>query len=241
MNPILAEARHRLRILVCFDSPVLQAGMMATLSRHADLDCRDDGASIHREGFMPEVIVADHARAIAWARTVASMASGTRPRILIVTDSEREIDIRAALSGGAHGYLMVNDPPDHLVRAIRSVQSGKRTLSPQVASRLAVNMAQEPLTQREQAVLGLVVDGLCNKSIARCLNITAGTVKSHLRSTFSKLGVSSRTQAIAMAHRRGLLHAAPSGHADSAAHAVPQSLRARPPVHAHPALAVVGN
>jgi two-component system NarL family response regulator len=154
---------------------------------------------------MPDVVVADHRRAIEWVSATNRAAPSARPRVLAVAESDRECDIRAAIAAGVQGYLLVDDAPEHLVAAVRTVQPSGRILSPKVASRLAESVAGEALTQREQAVLGLVIDGLCNKLIANQLGITAGTVKSHLRSAFGKLGVGSRTQAVAMAQRRGML------------------------------------
>jgi|UPI00068FA27C two-component system NarL family response regulator len=192
------------RVLVCHVSPVVRAGLMALLAPCDDLDCR-----LGEGDALPDVIVADHERGIEWVGAIGRMPMlHAAPRVLVVTDSDRECDIRAALSAGVHGYLLINDPPEHLVAAVRSAQPGERVLSPKVASKLAQNIAAEALTLREQTVLGLVTEGLCNKSIASRLGITSGTVKSHLRSAFSKLGAASRTQAIAIAHRRGLLRQA---------------------------------
>jgi DNA-binding NarL/FixJ family response regulator len=199
---------ERIKVLVSHDNPVLQAGLAAMLARNADLDCSvgDGSASLGSDDWMPDVIVADHCRAIAWVSAVYRAGACARPRILAVAHSDRECDIRAAISAGVEGYLLIDDAPEHLAAAVRSVQPSGRMLSPKVASRLAESVAGEALTQREQAVLGLVIEGLCNKLIANRLGITSGTVKSHLRSAFGKLGVGSRTQAVAMAHRRGLLH-----------------------------------
>lgn len=222
-------ALQRIKVLVCHGSPVLQAGLMAMLARHEDLACSaGDGAPPIRDGpALPDVIVADQGHGVAWAHALGAMASlQARPRVLVVTHSDRECDIRAALSGGVQGYLLVDDAPEHLAAAIRTARPGGRMLSPKVASRLAENVAGEPLTQREQAVLALVVEGLCNKSIATRLDITAGTVKSHLRSAFGKLGAASRTHAIAIAHRRGLLQqrTAAAPHGEPAAHSARQTL-----------------
>jgi two-component system NarL family response regulator len=203
------NAHERIKVLVCHGSPVVQAGLAALLARHADLDCTagDTRSPGFRTEALPEVIVADRDGGIEWIGTLGRMSwLPVRPRVLVVTHSDRECDIRTALSAGVQGYLLIDDAPEHLVPAIRSAQPAGRVLSPRVASRLAENVAGESLTQREQVVLGLVIEGLCNKSIGNRLGITAGTVKSHLRSAFGKLGAASRTQAIAIAHRRGLLH-----------------------------------
>jgi DNA-binding NarL/FixJ family response regulator len=199
---------ERIKVLVSHDNPVLQAGLAAMLARYTDLDCSvgDGSTTLGSHGWMPDVIVADHCRAIEWVSAANGAGACARPRILAVAHSDRECDIRSAISAGVQGYLLVDDAPEHLAAAVRSVQPSGRILSPKVASRLAESVAGEALTQREQAVLRLVIEGLCNKLIANRLGITSGTVKSHLRSAFGKLGVGSRTQAVALAHRRGLLH-----------------------------------
>lgn len=228
----------RIKVLVSFACPVLQAGLMATLARHADFHCSEAAASasIPFLPTLPDVIIADHVRGLGWVNAGAR-AAGTHalPPVLVVTHSDRECDIRAALSGGVQGYLLVDDVPEYLAAAVRAVRPGKRILSPQVASRLADNLALEPLTKKETAVLALVVEGLCNKAIGRRLDITTGTVKSHLRSAFGKLGAESRTQAIAIAHRRGLLQSQPDAN-----HTVPAARSVPPPLFDHRALRPLG-
>jgi len=201
------DASKTLNVLVCHASPVVQAGLMALLARDGIDSASGDGAMLDRgPEKVPDVIVADFTRSIEWVAAIGRMPwLHVRPRVVLVTDSDRECDIRAALSAGVQGYLLIDDAPEHLGACIGAELPGGPFLSPKVASRLAQNVAAEALTQREQAVLGLVVEGLCNKSIGNRLGITSGTVKSHLRSAFGKLGVTSRTQAIAAAHRRGLL------------------------------------
>jgi DNA-binding NarL/FixJ family response regulator len=195
-------------VLVCVDSLVLRAGLMATLERYEGLDCTEAKGPPPEAGFaaMPDVVVADPGRGITWVRATARMMGPrARPRVLIVTHAARECEIRAALSVGVRGYLLVEEAHDHLAAAIWAVRAEGRALSPKVAAHLAENVGADSLTHREEAVLALVIEGLCNKLIASRLGITAGTVKSHLRSAFDKLGAASRTQAVAIAHRRGLL------------------------------------
>ncbi len=91
-----------------------------------------------------------------------------------------------------------------LVDAVRRVRHGAPYLSPPVAARLAESLAADPLTGREQHVLSLIVDALCNKHIASRLQISVGTVTIHVRSLFDKLNVRTRTAAAATAARRGL-------------------------------------
>ncbi len=106
---------------------------------------------------------------------------------------------------GVRGYFLVGCTVDELAAGIRTAHRGAFHLSPQIASRLADSILFEALTAREEQVLRLVVEGHCNKAIGRQLGIAVGTVKSHLKSTFDKLRVESRTQAIVAVERRGLL------------------------------------
>ena len=205
---------HRIRILVQHSDPVAQAGLSATFSRYADLDVQDllsDIDSAPSMSGMPghcqaDVVVADYSQGIALAEKAAhSQGLGAWPRVVIVATNDREYEIRCALERGVHGYLLFGCALDELVDGVRTVFRGARHLSPQVAARLAESISVEPLTSREDEVLRHVVEGLCNKAISRRLGIALGTVKSHLKSTFEKLHVESRTQAVAAVKRRGLL------------------------------------
>ncbi len=214
-------ALERIEVLVCHDNPLWQAGLVATLARHADIECVEgDGLVLDRNfGPMPDIVVADYNRGLELAAAIATTPGREgRPKVLVVTLVDRERDIRVALASGVQGYLQLGCAPEEVTSAIRAVHRGEHVLGPKIASRLAETYALEPLTQREEAVLRLVVEGLCNKSIANRLGITAGTVKSHLSSAFGKLGVVSRTQAMATAQRRGLVGAygAPSQSAPQA-------------------------
>ncbi len=151
-------------------------------------------------------MVYGYSQGVALAETFAGRSSRTMgPKVVVIAGIDREWEIRSALERGVRGYLLVGCSLEELVEGVRVVHRGARYLSPQVATRLAESISLEPLTSREEEVLRLVVEGLCNKAVARQLGIAVGTVKSHLKSAFDKLRVESRTQAIAMVDRRGLL------------------------------------
>jgi DNA-binding NarL/FixJ family response regulator len=128
-----------------------------------------------------------------------------RGRVMVVADADREWQVREALESGAAAYLLLDATAGELVEAVRRVARGASYLSPPVAARLAESLAADPLTGRGQQVLSLIVDALCNKRIASRLQISVGTVESHMRSLFDKLNVRTRTAAAATAARRGLL------------------------------------
>jgi DNA-binding NarL/FixJ family response regulator len=203
-----------IRILVLHEDPVAQVGLSAALSRHSGFDVleADDrgtamGCLVARPGERPvDVVVADYGHGVAVASDVKRrLGDGAVPRVVIVTATDREWEIRSALEHGVRGYLLTGCSLQELAEAVRAVQRGARHLSTPVVSRLAESMSLEPLTMREEEVLRLVLEGLCNKAIGRRLGIAVGTVKSHLKASFGKLGVDSRTQAMAAVERRGLL------------------------------------
>jgi DNA-binding NarL/FixJ family response regulator len=158
------------------------------------------------EPIFVDVLVADYSNGIDLAeRFTRQCASRARPRILIVTANDSEWDIRNAMERGITGYVLAGCPLDQLAVGVRALHRGARYFSPGVTQRLAESLSTEPLTSREEAVLQLVVDGLCNKAIALRLGVTVGTVKTHLRTIFDKLDVESRTQAVILVAKRGLL------------------------------------
>ena len=127
-------------------------------------------------------------------------------RLIILTTYDGDEDIYRSLQAGAQGYLLKDMFFEELEDAIRKVHSGSRRIPAQVAARLAERMGSSDLTGREMEVLEQIVAGNNNKAIANRLNISEATVKSHINSILSKLGVSDRTQAATTALQRGLVH-----------------------------------
>ena len=204
----------RIRVLVVHHDPIAQAGLSAAFGRYPDLEVQcnvdpsvDLSSTLQPPGWrIADVVVADYANGVALAMRQARGANGAAsPKVMILAGLDREWEIRSALELGVRGYLMVGCALDELAAGVRAVHRGARHLSPQIAARLAESLSVEALTAREEDVLRLVVEGLCNKAIGRQLGIAVGTVKSHLKSTFDKLDVQSRTQAVAAVERRGLL------------------------------------
>jgi DNA-binding NarL/FixJ family response regulator len=204
----------RIRVLVVHDDPVAQAGLSTAFGRCSDFELVEDDGYLSTETSMTirpgpctvDVVVADYSHGVAIAaRAPRQPASANLPKVVIVAGIDREWEIRSALECGVRGYILVGCSLNELTEGVRSVHRGARHLSPQVAARLAESMSVEALTAREEEVLRLVVEGLCNKAIGRRLGIAVGTVKSHLKATFDKLNVESRTQAVAAVERRGLL------------------------------------
>lgn len=127
-------------------------------------------------------------------------------RIIVLTTFDGDEDIYRALQAGAKGYLLKGMNADELTEAIRIVHAGKSRIPAVVAERLAERMGGPSLTARELDVLKLIVGGRSNKEIAGDLFISEATVKTHINSILSKLGVSDRTQAATTALQRGIVH-----------------------------------
>jgi DNA-binding NarL/FixJ family response regulator len=126
-------------------------------------------------------------------------------RIIMLTTFEGDVEIQRALEAGARAYLLKSMPPSELVDVIRQVHAGKKRVPPEVAAHLAEHMGDESLTTRETEVLRQVAGGNRNRDIAELLFISEETVKVHIKHIMEKLGAKDRTQAIAIAVRRGII------------------------------------
>lgn len=141
----------------------------------------------------------------ATARIKGSMT--TPPKVLVVTNYDTDADILGAIEAGAVGYLLKDTEPSQLLAAVRSAADGETALSPIVADRLMVRVRtpRMSLTPRELEVLELVAAGSSNREIGQTLMLSEATVKSHLVHIYDKLGVRSRTSAVASAREQGVL------------------------------------
>jgi DNA-binding NarL/FixJ family response regulator len=136
---------------------------------------------------------------------IAIRAVSREARVIMLTTFEADTEIQRALTAGARAYLLKSMPPKEMAETIRQVHAGKKRIPPEVAAHLAEHLSDEALTQREVEVLRLVMGGNRNRDIAKLLFISEETVKAHIKHTMQKLGASDRTQAIAIAARRGII------------------------------------
>jgi DNA-binding NarL/FixJ family response regulator len=132
-------------------------------------------------------------------------ARDPRALVIVLTTYDRDDEISQALKAGAKAYVLKDIAADELVDCIRKVLAGKTYIAPAAAAKLAEGFTRVQVTPREMATLRLLADGKSNKEIANALDISERTVKTHLAHLFEKLGVTSRTEAIKVATRRGLV------------------------------------
>jgi DNA-binding NarL/FixJ family response regulator len=126
-------------------------------------------------------------------------------RIIMFSSLEGDMEVRRALEAGARGYLLKHMPPSELLQAIREVHAGRKRVPPEVAAQLAEHMGDDNLTTRETEVLLRLCKGNRNRDIGELLCISEATVKVHMCRILQKLGAKDRTEAIAIATRRGII------------------------------------
>jgi two-component system, NarL family, response regulator len=126
-------------------------------------------------------------------------------RMIVLTTYEGDVQILRALKAGAQGYLLKSTVHSELMQTIRAVHAGRRSLSPEVSSKVAQHVSEQALTPAEVAVLRLIADGNANKQIADHLGIAEDTVKGRVKSILAKLDANDRTHAAIIGLRRGII------------------------------------
>ncbi|MFG2641998.1 response regulator [Streptomyces sp. NPDC048370] len=208
-----------IRLLLADDHPVVRAGLRAVLDTEPDFAVVGEAATAERAVELAveldaaggvDVVLMDLQFGAGMHGSEATAAITARtggPRVLVLTTYDTDADILAAVEAGASGYLLKDAPPEELAAAVRTAAAGRSALAPAVAHRLMDRMRTpaEALTKRELEVLQLVGEGLSNQQISKVLFLSQATVKSHLVHIFAKLGVDSRTAAVAAATSRRLI------------------------------------
>jgi DNA-binding NarL/FixJ family response regulator len=136
---------------------------------------------------------------------IAIRAEFPEARVIMLTTYEGDVHILRALKAGAQGYLLKNALHADLLRTIRAVHEGKRSLSPEASFQVAEHMSDEALTPAEVVVLRLIAAGNANKEIADQLGVTEDTVKGRVKSILSKLDANDRTHAAIIGLKRGII------------------------------------
>ena len=202
----------RARVLVVDDHSLLRTGVANIINQEAALEVVAEATSgveaieafrVHR----PDVVLMDlrmpemeGVEAVSRIRQIDPQA-----KVVVLTTYDADEDIARALQAGAKAYILKDIAAEALVACIRDVLAGKTYLAPAAAAKLAERVTQVQLTPRELGVLRLLANGESNKEIAVALAISERTVKTHLAHLFEKLGVTSRTEAVRVATRRGLV------------------------------------
>lgn len=211
-----------IRVLLADDHEIVRLGLRSVLEEAHDIEIVGEASTaeeaIQAAKDIPiDVILMDlrfgagiegqHVRTGADATEQIKRTVKNPPNVLVVTNYDTDAEIIGAIEAGAVGYLLKDAPPSELIAAVRSAAEGDSTLSPVVANRLMtrVRTPKTSLTPRELEVLKLVAGGSSNRDIGKRLFLSEATVKSHLVHIYDKLGVRSRTSAVAAAREQGVL------------------------------------
>lgn len=209
---------NKLRVLVVEDHYLSQLAITTLLERQPDLQvvgCVETGRQAV-EAFRterPDLVVMDLRLpeldgAQATARIVREHPGA---RILVLSHYENQEDVTSALEAGARGYVKKDADAATLLEAIRSVAQGHKHIPPSVADWLGSGEAKARLTRRELEILQHIFRGQKNEEIAAGLGVSEGTIRIHITSIFGKLGVRRRTEAVAMALKKGMLRSDETG------------------------------
>ena len=207
-----AAPAARARVLLVDDHALLRTGVANIINQEPDLQVvaeAENGvdALAAYERHQPDVTLLDLRMPVMEGVEVVRRLRERDPgaKVIVLTTYDTDDEISRALKAGAKAYVLKDISADGLVTCIRDVLAGKTYLAPAAAAKLAEGVTRVQLTPRELATLRLMADGKSNKEIAQALGISDRTVKTHLGHLFEKLGVTSRTEAVKVATRRGLV------------------------------------
>lgn len=213
------DPASRIRVMIVDDHAVVRSGLAAFLMAFDDLELVGQAGSgqeaLHLcKTLRPDVVLMDLVMPEMDGATATRLIRESCPHLQVIAlTSFREDDlVQGVLKAGAIGYLLKNVSADELAGAIRSAYAGRPTLAPEAAQVLisatqsaARSSIGSDLTEREREVLRLMVEGLTNNQIAERLVVSRSTVKFHVSSILSKMGVASRTEAVATALQNHLM------------------------------------
>lgn len=210
--PEETSARAMRRVLLADDHAIFRRGLAALIEDSGEFavvgQAGDGSEAVRLHGELkPDLTLLDLRMPVMEGVEAVRLIRAQTPdaRIVILTTFDTDEDIEHALKAGAKAYLLKDVGEEELLNCLRAVAGGRTYVPASVAAKLAERLTQVQLTGREHAVLRLMAEGLPNKTIADRLEISDATVKVHITNLFHKLQVGSRTEAIAVAVRRGLV------------------------------------
>src|ERR1700749_1036119 len=207
------SAAPRIRVFCVDDHPLMREGIATVIKNEPDMQLVAEASTGHDaiRGFRehrPDVTLMDVRMPDMGGIDVlhAIRTEFADARVIMLTTFEGDAEIQHALEAGAQGYMLKSMPRKQLVDMIRKVHAGKKQIPPEVAVKLIEHIGDEMLSKREVEVLQKVAGGNRNSDIAALLFISEETVKGHIKHIMEKLGAIDRTEAVAVAIRRGIIH-----------------------------------
>jgi DNA-binding NarL/FixJ family response regulator len=204
--------KESIRVLIVEDHHVVRQGLVALLNVAEGLEVVGEAADgveaiAQFRKHLPDITLVDlRLPRLSGVEVIERLRMETpQARFIVLTTYDGDEDIYRALQAGAKAYLLKGMTSEELIATVRMVHAGKSYIPPGIAQRLAERMGTEELTPREFDVLEQIVRGKSNKEIASELTVSEATVKTHINSLLSKLGVTDRTQAATAAIQRGIV------------------------------------
>lgn len=202
----------KISILIVDDHPLVREGLFEILKKQENIEI----VGLSKNGleaveffknYQPDIILMDivmpEMDGIEATKEIRKIKSNAK--IIMLTTFMDEEDIYKSFKAGAMAYLLKDQPTKEILDTIFAVYEGRKIIPPSIAEKLAEHLPSPELTPREMEILTLMVKGLSNKEISKKLNISEGTIKAHTNMIFIKLGVKSRTQAVILAVKKGLV------------------------------------
>lgn len=201
-----------IRILIADDHPILREGVGSVIALQDDMVIAGEAATgsdavrLFRE-LKPDIVLMDlRMPEMSGVEAISAIrAEAPDARIIVLTTYSGDAKALEAMRAGASGFLLKSSLRRELLNAIRTVHKGQRHLHPDVAHEIALHAIQDALSAREVEILQMIAGGQSNKQVAWRLGVAEETVKSNIKSIFSKLNVSDRTHAVTTAARRGII------------------------------------
>ena len=206
-----AAAVSALRLLVVDDHPVVRQGIRALLERELDdveVSTADspDAAMRDAGGPSPDVVVIDLRRVSGEVQdTITSLQERLGSPIVVFTADGGPRMLAEALKAGVKGYVRKDSPPEDLIRAIQAASSGEFYVDPALSSSLLLEEGERTLTARQREILQMLADGMHTEEVAKQLGLSTETVRTHTKRILAKLQAGTRTQAVAIGIRSGLI------------------------------------
>jgi DNA-binding NarL/FixJ family response regulator len=203
--------RDALRCLIIDDHPVVRQGIRALLEREIDsvevTDAATPAAAIGAaRGASPHVVIVDPRGAgLEVGSLVADLNRELGSAIVVFTGNGGARLLSESLKAGVKGYVRKDSPPGDLVRAIRAAQSGEFYVDPALSSTIVLEEGDRTLTARQREILQMLADGMQTEAVAKRLGLSTETVRTHTKRILAKLHADTRTQAVAIAIRNGLI------------------------------------
>jgi DNA-binding NarL/FixJ family response regulator len=203
--------RDALRCLIIDDHPVVRQGIRALLEREIDsvvvTDAATPAAALGAAGEdSPDVVIVDPRGAgLEVGSLVQDLNRELGSAIVVFTSNGGARLLSESLKAGVKGYVRKDSPPEDLVRAIRAAQSGEFYVDPALSSTIVLEEGDRTLTARQREILQMLADGMQTEAVAKRLGLSTETVRTHTKRILAKLHADTRTQAVAIAIRNGLI------------------------------------